>query len=155
MVGPGTRHGCPPPGSLVRVKIWISGNLAPRRAQRHGAHQVSSFPGFQPLPGRCVLAGILTRHDAPRDRNASPPVARRGFQFRLLPQGMSEFVPEPSVPWTASYDRVAAEPDIRSQVFVSRHIKSQTLNLFLYNLFSHRKHLHQTKRKRSGLRNLT
>ena len=55
-----------------------------------------------------MLAGILPRHDAPRDRNASPPVARRGFQFRLLPQGMSEFAPEPSVPWTASYDRVAA-----------------------------------------------
>ena len=93
MVGPGTRHGCPPPVPVVRVKIWISGNLEPRQVQAHEVHQVSSFPGFQPLPGRCVLAGILPRHDAPRDRNASPPVARRGFQFRLLPQGTSEFHP--------------------------------------------------------------
>ena len=60
-----------------------------------------------------------------------------------------------TAPMTPVQDKNAAEPVIRSQVFVSRHIKSQTLNLFLYNLFSHRKHLHQTKRKRSGLRNLT
>ena len=100
------------------MKIWIPENLEPRQVQAHEAHQVSSFSGFRPLPGRCVLAGILTRHDAPRDRNASPPAALRGFQFRLLPQGMSEFAPEVAVPWTASYDRVAATVAVHAQQYV-------------------------------------